>query len=97
MDRTSNSRDVCNVVAPARTTPDDLIVSEAASALCLIVDDDRGVRTMIARLLGEQMVRTEECGDARSALEALKRQTPELIFLDVSLARLVEAAVCRNW
>lgn len=58
-----------------------------ATALCLIVDDEKGIRSLISRSLRDHLVMTEGCGDAQSALEAMKLRTPDLIFLDVSLER----------
>jgi EAL domain-containing protein (putative c-di-GMP-specific phosphodiesterase class I) len=57
------------------------------TAFCLIVDDEKGIRNLIARCLRNYHVMTEGCGDALSAIEALKLRTPDLIFLDVSLER----------
>ena len=60
---------------------------KSATAFCLIVDDEKGIRSLIARSLRNHHVMTEGCGDAQSALEALKLRTPDLIFLDVTLER----------
>jgi EAL domain-containing protein (putative c-di-GMP-specific phosphodiesterase class I)/CheY-like chemotaxis protein len=60
---------------------------KSASAFCLIVDDEKGIRNLIARSLRNHLVMTEGCGDAQSALEAMKLRAPDLIFLDVSLER----------
>jgi CheY-like chemotaxis protein len=73
---------------------DDLVASAVgvvetrpSNAFCLIVDDEKGIRSVLARSLRKLMIMTEECGDASSAIAVLKRRTPDLIFLDVSLER----------
>jgi EAL domain-containing protein (putative c-di-GMP-specific phosphodiesterase class I)/ActR/RegA family two-component response regulator len=68
----------------------------SAAAFCLIVDDEKSIRTLIARTLRPLMVMTEECGDAPSALRAIKTRTPDLIFLDVSLERSDAVEVIRG-
>ena len=60
---------------------------KSTAAFCLIVDDEKSLRGLIARALRQRMVMTEECGDAPSALRAIKHRTPDLIFLDISLER----------
>jgi EAL domain-containing protein (putative c-di-GMP-specific phosphodiesterase class I)/ActR/RegA family two-component response regulator len=70
--------------------------AKPSSTFCLIVDDERGVRNFVARCLRDQLVITEEYGDASSALEALKRRTPDLIFLDVTLERSDAIEVIRG-
>src|SRR5258708_8168349 len=67
-----------------------------SSAFCLIVDDEKSIRTLLARSLRQFMVMTEECGDATSALQAIKHRTPDLIFLDVSLERSDAVEVIRG-
>jgi EAL domain-containing protein (putative c-di-GMP-specific phosphodiesterase class I)/ActR/RegA family two-component response regulator len=66
------------------------------TAFCLIVDDEKSIRTLIAKSLRQFMVMTEECGDAASALVAIKHRTPDLIFLDVSLERSDAVEVIRG-
>jgi EAL domain-containing protein (putative c-di-GMP-specific phosphodiesterase class I)/ActR/RegA family two-component response regulator len=73
-----------------------IVKSKPSTTFCLIVDDEKAVRSIIARALRKQMVMTEECGDASSALAALKRRVPDLIFLDVSLERSDAIEVIRG-
>jgi EAL domain-containing protein (putative c-di-GMP-specific phosphodiesterase class I) len=70
--------------------------TKTAAAFCLIVDDEKSICSLIARLLRPLMVMTEECGDAASALRAIKHRTPDLIFLDVSLERSDAVEVIRG-
>src|SRR5260370_19557296 len=74
----------------------DAAEPKPATAFCLIVDDEKAIRSIIARSLRKQMVMTEECGDASSAVAALKRRMPDLIFLDVSLERSDAIEVIRG-
>ena len=71
---------------------DGHMAAKPATTFCLIVDDEKGLRNLIARSLRGYMVMTEECGDAHAALEALRLRSYDLIFLDVSLERLENAA-----
>jgi EAL domain-containing protein (putative c-di-GMP-specific phosphodiesterase class I) len=83
-------------------TPDSARIGTAGSearssaAFCLIVDDEKALRTLIARSLRQHLVMTEECSDAPSALRAIKYRTPDLIFLDVSLERSDAVEVIRG-
>ena len=70
--------------------------AKAATSFCLIVDDEKGIRNLIARSLRNHLVMTEGCGDASSALDALKLRTPDLIFLDISLERSDAIEVIRG-
>jgi EAL domain-containing protein (putative c-di-GMP-specific phosphodiesterase class I)/ActR/RegA family two-component response regulator len=79
------------------TAPNPSSSREAgSSAFCLIVDDEKSIRTLLARSLRQFMVMTEECGDAASALQAIKHRTPDFIFLDVSLERSDAVEVIRG-
>lgn len=84
--------------SPAVAVNRDVAVQERKStgAFCLIVDDEKSLRSLIARSLRQRMVMTEECGDAASALRAIKHRTPDLIFLDVSLERSDAIEVIRG-
>jgi len=68
----------------------------SSAAFCLIVDDEKALRSLVVRCLRQQMVMTEECADATSALTAIKHRTPDLIFLDVSLERSDAVEVIRG-
>jgi len=72
------------------------VEAKPSTAFCLIVDDEKAIRSVIARSLRKMMVMTEECGDAASAIASLKRRAPDLIFLDVSLERSDAIEVIRD-
>jgi CheY-like chemotaxis protein len=48
----------------------------------LIVDDSRLARTVLSRLLSEHGVATDEAPSAEAALDYLKEQRPDVVFLD---------------
>jgi two-component system LytT family response regulator len=56
----------------------------------LIVDDEPPARELIRTLLREEpdVEVVGECGDGRSAVAAIERLSPDLIFLDVQMPRL---------
>jgi EAL domain-containing protein (putative c-di-GMP-specific phosphodiesterase class I) len=56
-----------------------------ALPLCYIVDDERGIRHMIAYAMHEKGVITREFASAPSLLEAVAKSAPDVIFLDLSL------------
>ncbi len=52
---------------------------------CLIVDDDAGIRRLIAYSLGKLGVRSAECSAVSEVGPALLEHDPDLIFLDLGL------------
>ena len=56
----------------------------------LIVDDEAVARRRIRRLLASEhdIVIAGECGDGGSAVEAIAREMPDLVFLDVQMPNL---------
>jgi two-component system LytT family response regulator len=63
----------------------------------LVIDDEPLARRSIVRLLAEDdaMTLVGECGDGASALEAIGRHRPELIFLDVQMPEMSGIDVVR--
>jgi EAL domain-containing protein (putative c-di-GMP-specific phosphodiesterase class I) len=53
--------------------------------IAFIVEDEPGIRQIICYSLHNFGIQTNEFEGAHAALEALKQQTPDLFFLDVSL------------
>ena len=49
----------------------------------LIVDEDTGVRGLVRRFLEEEGYSVREAGTADAGLEALERELPDLVLLDV--------------
>jgi signal transduction histidine kinase/DNA-binding response OmpR family regulator len=56
---------------------------EGGSEHILVVEDDEGVRAAVVDMLTELGYRISRAENAQSALELLKRETPDLIFTDV--------------
>ncbi|MFV2114778.1 ATP-binding protein [Micromonospora sp. LOL_025] len=54
-------------------------------ARILVADDNADMRAYLARLLGEQGWRVETVGDGRQALEAIRREQPDLVLTDVMM------------
>ncbi|MDT0528926.1 ATP-binding protein [Micromonospora sp. DSM 115977] len=54
-------------------------------ARILVADDNADMRAYLARLLGEQGWRVETVGDGRQALEAIRREPPDLVLTDVMM------------
>jgi len=63
----------------------------------LIVDDEPAARDAIRVLLtgDADIVITGECGDGRSALAAIKDESPDLVFLDVQMPEMDGIAMLR--
>nr|WP_305119196.1 nitrogen regulation protein NR(I) [Tahibacter harae] len=57
-----------------------------AEALVWLVDDDRGVRFVLAAALRDAGLAVTEFEDAESVLAALETQLPDLLFTDVRMA-----------
>ena len=62
----------------------------------LIVDDNENNRAIIAARLGSQGYLTSEACDGAEALEAARRQAPDLILLDVTMPRMDGLEACRR-
>ena len=55
---------------------------------CLVVDDSRVIRKVVCRLFEDLNFRTEEAGDAATALEACTHKMPDLILLGDTLPEM---------
>src|SRR4051812_26761702 len=53
------------------------------SKAVLVVEDEVGVRRVLARLLGEKGFRTIEAANGREAIERLAEETPAAIIIDL--------------
>jgi len=70
---------------PAPGRADGLRPSGSSRRSLLVVDDDEGVRGLLARLLRVTGHIVEEAGSAEEAGETLEHSTPDLILLDLQL------------
>lgn len=55
---------------------------------CLVVDDSRVIRKVACRILEDLRFETEEAEDGVTALEACRRQMPDLVLLDWNLPNM---------
>ena len=62
----------------------------------LIVDDDRGIRELLAAYLEKNGLQTTLAGNGREMRAALDRQTPDLIVLDLMLPGDDGLVLCRE-
>ncbi len=62
----------------------------------LIVDDNENNRAILAARLGAQGYSTTEASDGAEALEAVRRDAPDLILLDVMMPRIDGLEACRR-
>jgi class 3 adenylate cyclase/CheY-like chemotaxis protein len=62
----------------------------------LIVDDNENNRAILAARLGPHGYATAEACDGVEALEAVRRDAPDLILLDVTMPRIDGLEVCRR-
>ena len=66
------------------------------SAAVLIVEDEARSRRLLRDLLDAQDYRVREATDGEEALQALARDPPDVVLLDVMLPKLDGFAVCRR-
>jgi two-component system response regulator MprA len=65
-------------------------------ASILVVDDDVGIRRVLARALGSEGYAVESASDGGAALVALERRVPDLVILDIGMPGLDGIAVARR-
>jgi EAL domain-containing protein (putative c-di-GMP-specific phosphodiesterase class I)/CheY-like chemotaxis protein len=71
--------------AAAREPSAPKIAATNSPPVAFIVDDEPGIRQIVCYTLHNFGIRTNEFEGAAPALEALKSQSPDLVFLDVTL------------
>jgi CheY-like chemotaxis protein len=63
----------------------------------LIVDDDAGIRRLIAATLEDVSgYRMTEAGDGEEAVERARQVQPSIVFLDIDMPRLNGIEACRR-
>jgi two-component system chemotaxis response regulator CheY len=63
----------------------------------LIVDDDAGIRRLIAATLEDVSgYRMSEAGDGEEAVERARQVQPSIVFLDIDMPRLNGIETCRR-
>jgi CheY-like chemotaxis protein len=74
----------------------------AATAMkVLIVEDDRPMRELLKRVLGELVDSFYECGDGRDALAAYRSCLPDWVLMDIRMKEIdgltATAQIVREW
>lgn len=64
--------------------------------LILLVDDEHNITDLAALYLRQEGFRTQAVGDGQAALEAIRKQRPALMVLDLMLPLLDGFEVCRR-
>jgi len=64
--------------------------------LILVVDQNTGTRSQVARLLERMGYETQQARDGQEALEAARQVQPALVLLEVNLAEVSGYEVCRE-
>lgn len=67
-----------------------------ADTRILVVEDEHAIADVLAGYLTHAGYRSEHIGDGRLALEAIRRDPPALVILDLMLPGLDGVAVCRE-
>ncbi len=73
-------------------------MASAVTIRTLIVDDEAPARSRLRHLLRDEPDFTivAECANGRQAVETIKQEKPDLIFLDVQMPRLSGLDVCQT-
>jgi len=66
------------------------------SPLVLIVEDESDIATLIQYSLGREGLRSRIVSAGRAALEAIRRERPDLVILDIMLPDIDGLEVCRQ-
>ena len=61
----------------------------------LLVEDEKAIRNAMAEFLSEEGFEIYQAGDGLEALEVFKKETPDLIILDLMLPKLDGLEVCK--
>ena len=67
----------------------------AHSGSILVVDDDPQIREIIRFAVGREGFRVAEAGNGRDAIEAFRRERPDLVILDILMPEMDGTDVCR--
>jgi putative two-component system response regulator len=87
--------DMSGRLAPGPTYPPMLTNWARMDRTILLVDDDAGVRTSLAKLLKGEGLAVATAADGNGALQAVRRIRPDLVLLDVLMPDLNGFEVCR--
>lgn len=62
----------------------------------LVVDDDPGIREILATQLGRLQFDTVTAGDGEQAVAAFKAERPDLVLMDVMMPRMDGLTACQK-
>lgn len=62
----------------------------------LVADDSRTIRTMVSRTLSRAGLDVTAVSDGREAVEAAKRQRPDLVILDIQMPEMDGYTACEQ-
>ncbi len=62
----------------------------------LVVEDDDSTREFLLHILGAAGYKVREAADGKAGLEAVARETPDLIVLDIMLPEVHGYSVCHQ-
>ncbi|MBC7230854.1 MAG: response regulator [Actinobacteria bacterium] len=63
-------------------------MNKSPEAKLLIVDDNEGVRHLVARWLERAGFEVREAGDGEEAVEMIRRDTPDIVLADIRMPKL---------
>jgi signal transduction histidine kinase len=78
------------------SAPSPAAVEPTATARVLVVDDHADIITLTTRILEREGYEVSSARDGADALEAARRERPDLILLDIMMPRLDGLEVCRQ-
>lgn len=71
-----------------------MVDADQHRALALVVDDSAVERLLIRQVLEQAGYKTEECSNGREALAAVRRLSPDIVFLDVLMPEMDGFEAC---
>lgn len=72
-----------------------LVSEEYMAARVLVVEDEEDIATLIRHNLETEGYRVEVCGDGIAAVQAVRREPPDLVLLDIMLPGMDGKEVCQ--
>jgi len=63
-------------------------MNQSLDAKLLIVDDNEGVRHLVARWLERAGFSVREAGDGMEAVEMIRRETPDIVLADIRMPNM---------
>lgn len=73
-----------------------MVENEGRAAKILVVDDDKGIATLLVQILTTDGYRVSYAGDGQAALTAIALEPPDLVLLDLDMPLMGGYEVCRR-